>query len=144
LTERTGVDESLGILQDLLESLISDARDAAPVEAVVAEIDKHNGIVNIGDVARRYDWDTRQMRRKFVRVVGIPPKFYAKIVQVATTVAAITANDTCRIADLAQENGYYDQSHFIHDFHVFVGENPGTFLRSGSTFLRTYLARVSG
>ena len=33
-------------------------------------------------------------------------------------------------ADLALQLGYYDQAHFIHDFHQLIGQSPNGYQRS--------------
>ena len=50
----------------------------------------------------------------------------------APTVYAVNA--PASIAALAQEAGFYDQSHFIHDFSHICGVAPGAYLQNLSAF----------
>jgi len=131
-----------GIESYLLE-LAEHAIDTPRVDRVVDRIGEQSGIINIETLARESGWSVRQLRRQFTRVVGVPPKHYAKIVQVNTVVAALMSENFDALQALALDHGYYDHAHFIRDFQHLVGSNPTEFLRSGSPFLRTFLGNAS-
>lgn len=130
-------------LEEGFRTLALDTGQAPLVEAVVDEISRCNGIVKLARLYRNYPVAARQMRRYFEQVVGISPKHFAKICQVNAVIRAMMQNDTERLRSLALDHGFYDQAHFIHDFHRFVAMDPGGFLRDGSQFLRTYLGNAS-
>lgn len=136
-------EETVGVLQSFFRSLAIGAPEVPQVEAVVRDIASARGNVSVSELARRHGLSTRAMRREFLEVVGIPPKHYAKIVQMNAVVGALQADDPQTLSSLAMEHGYFDQSHFIRDFKRLVGWSPRAFLRSRSTFLRTFLGRAS-
>ena len=122
----------------------SEQAVSAPiVDSLVHEITRQNGVISVGDLFEQYDTTPRQLRRYFEQVVGVPAKYFAKICQVNSIIAAMLANDGDRLRSLALDHGFYDQSHFIRDFQTFVAMDPGVFLRDDSQFLRTYLGHVS-
>ncbi|MBL7727053.1 MAG: helix-turn-helix domain-containing protein, partial [Dinghuibacter sp.] len=41
-------------------------------------------------------------------------------------------NRALRLTDIAYECGYFDQSHFIHDFKQFSGYTPAVFFKGGA------------
>jgi len=130
-------------LQTALRAAAENAPEVPTIEAVVQDIAAARGLVNVAELGRRYDVGERRLHRDFCKVVGIPVKHYAKIVQVNAVISAVQAGDHERLVTLAMDHGYFDQSHFIHDFKRFVGDNPRNFLRSGSQFLRTFLGAAS-
>jgi len=135
--------ETVGALQSFFRSLAAEALDVPEIEAVVRDIAAARGLVGVAALARRHGLSPRVMHRRFLEVVGIPPKHYAKIVQVNAVVGALQAGDDQELSSLALEHGYFDQSHFIRDFKRFVGASPTVFLRSNSAFLRTFLGQAS-
>lgn len=126
-------------MEAFLRQRAENALAATKVEAVVKEIVRQNGLASADHLARQVNLSVRQLRRQFAAVVGVPPKHYAKIVQVNTVVAALMADDGKRLQALALDHGYYDHAHFVRDFQRFVSLNPSNFLRSSSGFLRTFL-----
>jgi len=130
-------------IETVLRRLADTALEVPKIERVVQHIVAARGLVNVAELSRRYDMSERRLHREFQRITGIPPKHYAKIVQINAVIGALQAGDHDRLITLAMDHGYFDQSHFIHDFKRFVGDNPRTFLRSGSQFLRTFLGAAS-
>ncbi len=141
--KQTSAKQTVGAMQSFLRSLVPQALEVPQIEAIVRDIADARGLVSIGELGRRHGLSTRAMHREFLEVVGIPPKHYAKIVQVNAVVGAMQAGDHEELASLAMNHGYFDQSHFIRDFKRFVGASPTVFLRSNSAFLRTYLGQAS-
>lgn len=131
-----------GIETYLLE-LAENAVDTPRIDRIVQRVGEQRGLVSIEALAQQSGWSVRQLRRQFTRVVGVPPKHYAKIVQVNTVVAALMSENFDALQALALDHGYYDHAHFIRDFQQLVGSNPTEFMRSGSPFLRTFLGNAS-
>jgi len=144
LSERSGPTESMiAAIEAVLGELAETAAEAPRVDAMVHDINGLRGIIRLSEVYSRHPVTPRQMRRSFEGVVGVSPKHYAKICQVNAVVRAMMENDSERLRSLALDHGFYDQAHFIHDFRKFVATDPGSFLRDGSQFLRTYLGNTS-
>lgn len=135
--------ETVNAMQSFFRSLAPKALEVPQIEAIVRDIAAARGVVGVAELGRRHGLSTRAMHRKFLEVVGIPPKHYAKIVQLNAVVGALQAGDDQELSSLAMDHGYFDQSHFIRDFKRFVGASPTVFLRSQSAFLRTYLGQAS-
>ncbi len=74
----------------------------------------------------------RHLRRLFNRYVGISPIFFKRIVRHQKAIKALNCNPCQDLAGLAVQLGYYDQSHFIHEFKRFHGMSPVQFLKAQS------------
>lgn len=136
-------EETVGAMQAFFRTLAPEALEVPQIEAIIRDIATDRGLVSIAELGRRHGLSTRAMHREFLEVIGIPPKHYAKIVQLNAVVGALQADDDQELSSLAMDHGYFDQSHFIRDFKRFVGASPTAFLRSQSAFLRTYLGQAS-
>jgi len=143
LDSASSAKETVGAMQSFLRSLVPEALEVPQIEAIVREIAAARGLVSVSELGRRHGLGSRVMHREFLKVIGIPPKHYAKIVQVNAVFGALQTGDHEELSSLAMDHGYFDQSHFIRDFKRFVGASPTVFLRSHSAFLRTFLGQAS-
>lgn len=133
-------DEHLfGIVEDRLIELIPHAVSSDDVEQAIEFIEEHNGQIRVEQLSTACNTNPRQLHRRFLKVVGVGPKQLAKTVQLKSVLMAMESTDDTSLKNLAQEYGYFDQSHFVHDFQRFIGMNPQAFLQSDTPFLDSYL-----
>jgi AraC-like DNA-binding protein len=80
----------------------------------------------IAEVARELDIGERQLERRFLARVGITPKRFATLRRFERALAL--AGSAPSLGQLAQQSGYYDQSHLIREFRAFAGAPPAKLL----------------
>jgi|GEM_PF-343443 len=113
------------------ENLISDQLNKVSTtlettEMVVSEILKSKGNVSISAICEQIEIGQRQLERQFSRVVGLTPKFYARIIRFAHIFELMKSGDSTW-SDLVYASGFFDQSHFIKNFKEFTGEDPSAY-----------------
>ncbi|HYK25686.1 MAG TPA: DUF6597 domain-containing transcriptional factor [Steroidobacteraceae bacterium] len=69
----------------------------------------------------------RRFRDRFQSEVGMAPKLFARVQRFQAVVGTVHALDDVDWADVAADCGYFDQAHFIHDFHAFSGFTPAEY-----------------
>ncbi|GAB3885673.1 helix-turn-helix domain-containing protein [Spirosoma agri] len=76
----------------------------------------------------------RAVQLRFQKYVGFSPKEYARFQRFQRVLNELRTPQCTQPDwyDFVERNGYYDQSHLIHDFSYFVGKSP-THLRSELT-----------
>ena len=81
----------------------------------------------IDDLTRYIGLSQSALERRFRRVVGVSPKRFASVLRLrrAVRLRAVGADLTA----VAHAAGYFDQSHFIHDFRRATGSSPDAFFR---------------
>jgi len=126
----------------LADSARSDIQ-GGPANRAVEIIEAAGGVVGIAEVAAQCGVSQRHLARLFRQQVGVPPKHFAKVVQLNSVVDALQRCERS-LAQVAVRHGYFDQAHFSHDFQRFVGSNPMPFLRSRDPFLQFFLGRHRG
>jgi len=89
-----------------------------------------NGIILVKDIAQREVISEKQVTRIFNNRVGISAKVFIKTIRFQNALKIINTKKFVRIADVALEAGYYDQSHFIHDFYTFSSMKPSAYLKN--------------
>ncbi|MBI5370641.1 MAG: helix-turn-helix domain-containing protein [Sphingobacteriales bacterium] len=96
------------------------------VFAAVHYIIQNKGLVNVEDMAARHFLSARQFERKFKQCSGFAPKLYSRITRFQSVLSEY-GNQHQSLSEIAQQCGYYDQSHFIHEFKEFSGYHPRSF-----------------
>lgn len=73
----------------------------------------------------------RTFQRIFKKYVGVTPNQYRRICQFQFSFAQLKAKQFNKLTDVAYDNGFADQSHFIRSFREFTQITPQDYLRSG-------------
>lgn len=106
-------------------------------------IEKSGGTKDIGEISREMGISIRQLERRVTNLVGLSPKAFSRTVRLQRILAALSNGYPHRLTDLAYQNGYSDQSHFIRDIKVLTGSTPGCLRRAHRIDSRiTYLPVV--
>lgn len=96
----------------------------------VRYIDQHHGQIVLPDFYDRYPLSRRRLQQLFECAIGMPPKKYAQLKRFHFVVTRL--NENSNLTKLALNTGYYDQSHFIHEFSSFAGVTPRSFLKESN------------
>ncbi|WP_307726865.1 helix-turn-helix domain-containing protein [Parapedobacter pyrenivorans] len=119
--------ERIKILSDFVVGRL--ARHHSPKRPVFQAI---NDIIhcqpktNVKQLAANYCLSERQFERQFQQFAGMPPKLFCRITRFHWAMSYYGGRKI-KLTDIAAECGYYDQSHFIHDFKHFSGCHPRQF-----------------
>ncbi|MBK9448628.1 MAG: AraC family transcriptional regulator [Bacteroidetes bacterium] len=113
---------SLFLLQRLAENSIQNQRTQRAVQLMIHQ----KGQIKIDKLADSMGISQRQLERTFKEYAGFSPKTFARILrfQSATNHYGTTKKT---LTEIALDCGYYDQSHFIHDFSQFSGYTPSEY-----------------
>ena len=127
------------ILEDLLvEKSFSALPPLVYIDRAIKYIEKNFGNVCINDVIDLAAISKRQLDRKFLEVVGVTPKCYAKIIQLNYVIGLMASKKYDSIQDLAQSAEFYDLSHLAHRFKELTGFTPNEFLKSDQHIAMKY------
>lgn len=97
------------------------------IQFVISEIIASHGSVSLRDLQQRLQISERSLERKFNQSVGISPKLFARICRFQASLHQLRNNKYTKLSDIAFENGYADQSHFIRAFQEFAGFSPNQY-----------------
>ena len=73
----------------------------------------------------------RTFQRLFERNIGLPPNLFRRICQFNTAFQQLNNRSFHKLTDIAFDNGYADQSHFIRSFKEFTHITPKQYLKFG-------------
>jgi AraC-like DNA-binding protein len=83
--------------------------------------------LSVDALAARCGLSSRQLERRFLGEVGIPPRLLASIFRFHRIFGHLTAPTPGRWVAAAIGAGYFDQAHMIRDFKRFAGQQPQAF-----------------
>ncbi|ATL48019.1 AraC family transcriptional regulator [Chitinophaga caeni] len=105
-----------------MERLQRKQHDDLPVFGAIRQIIQQKGLVDIQDLFKSGYLSNRQFERQFKKFAGLPAKKLARIARFQAATAMY--GQDIQLTEMAYSLGYYDQSHFIHDFKSFSGVLP--------------------
>jgi AraC-like DNA-binding protein len=97
------------------------------VKSTVETIFNRNGQFSVNEFSKNNNINRRQLARKFSSTIGLSPKQLAKTIRIQKTLRALLNEEYSNLTNLAYENEYFDQAHFIKDFKEFTGLTPKEF-----------------
>ncbi len=97
------------------------------VKSTIETIFNANGQFSVNEFSKSKNINRRQLARKFSSAIGLSPKQLAKTIRIQTTLKVLLNEEIKSLTDLAYENEYFDQAHFIKEFKEFTGLTPKEF-----------------
>jgi AraC-like DNA-binding protein len=114
--------ERARILSSFLESRLADAKPSRILPAI-RQVIHTRGQLPIQELSDQFFLSNRQFERVFKQYAGVPPKLFSRLLRFESALGAYGLKKRS-LTEIAYECGYYDQSHFIHEFREFSGHHP--------------------
>jgi len=129
LATAAGWDERFAVLDGVLGARLA-AQHHAPRDVVHAwrRLAAAHGGVSIAGLAGELGWSRRYFGERFRQHVGLAPKPAARMLRFRRAMELLERDDGARLAEIAQDCGYYDQAHLNRDFRGFAGSSPSDHL----------------
>lgn len=102
-----------------------------PVFEALRYVMSANETPRVKELATECGLSERQLERQFRQFTGFTPKQFIRIARFQRA-TQYYGKSPVRLGDIALDCGYYDQSHFIHDFKQFSGVAPREFFSGDS------------
>jgi AraC-like DNA-binding protein len=135
-------------MEALIGNRVAASAVPPPIELAWNSLARTWGQTPVGGLAATAGCSHRHLIQQFRTCIGLPPKKVATLLRFHRLINTITRTGPAdspnrpylegsappgdlgkRWADIAAECGYFDQSHFIHDFRSFTGATPSELLR---------------
>jgi AraC-like DNA-binding protein len=126
--EASGDGERVAMIERFLLSRLRPRPSDPVVEAAVQAIVQTRGLVRIRALARQLGISQDPLEKRFRRAVGASPKQLASLLRLRHAIDAYRPGTP--LTRLAQDAGYFDQSHFNRALRAVTGEPPGRFFRA--------------
>jgi len=120
------------VLDNLLIHLLQlNKRECEIIKYSTDEMMCNPGAEILSVLLNKLNINERSFQRLFKKYVGITPNQYRRICQFQLSFTQLRGNDFNKLTDVAFDNGFADQSHFIRSFKEFTQITPQEYLRSG-------------
>lgn len=120
-----GFQERVGLFKELIGKVVFPSDGSMNIIGqVLNKIYESKGNMNISQLAGKVGYSTRYIRKQFKESIGISPKRFSQIVRYQSALNMLLKMKNFTIWDIINENGYYDQAHFIHEFKSFGSLTP--------------------
>jgi AraC-like DNA-binding protein len=121
--------QRIAYLENFLTGRLNCNNEFERVEHAMRLIESTKGQIKTQDVASEVCLGIKQFERIFSKYVGINPKKFVSIVRFQNVIK-LNSKDKRTLSQIALDNGYYDQAHFIHDFRSFTGLTPKAYFNA--------------
>lgn len=127
IIEETNFSVQCSKAQKEIIELLNISRLDDNVISIIDECIKSNGRIKVSELAEIFDYSVRHFNRIFNDNLKISPKLYLKIIRCSIVINRMTDKPDGEITEYMENLGYFDQSHFQHEFKWFTGITPKNF-----------------
>jgi AraC-like DNA-binding protein len=121
---------------ELINLLIHNNDFQENFSKIFAELKNSETSGNITDFCKKHNICLRNLERMFNKNVGVSASTFSTLNRFHNSLNRLLYNDFSRLSDLAYDNGYFDQMHFIKDFKRFTGNTPKSFVTQSNSILQ--------
>jgi AraC-like DNA-binding protein len=98
------------------------------ISFAMKEFDKDPSLLSSAAMAQRVGYSQRRFIQLFRDEVGLTPKLFCRVQRFHQVIKSLQKRSDVDWADIALASGYFDQSHFNHDFKKFSGLSPTEYM----------------
>ncbi|TMI63582.1 MAG: AraC family transcriptional regulator [Bacteroidetes bacterium] len=115
----------------LIHQLQENNKECEIIKYATDQIMYDSGTEVLSAILKKLDLTERTFQRIFKKYVGVTPNQYRRICQFQLSFTQLRSQEFNKLTDIAYDNGFADQSHFIRSFKEFTQTTPMNYLRSG-------------
>lgn len=115
----------------LIHQLQQNRKECEIIQFATDQIMYNPGTDILSGMPEKLNLNERTFQRIFKKYTGVTANQYRRICQFHISFAQLRAKDFDKLSDVAYDNGFADQSHFIRSFKEFTQITPNDYLRSG-------------
>ncbi len=131
-------EEQFDALIAFFRGLAGPPADAKRIQRIHAElVDPY--IVQVEELARRSGLSKRTLERVCAKHFGFAPRLLLRRQRMMRTIAAFMLAKRANWSAVIDRH-YHDQSHFVHEFHAFMGMSPSDYASQPHPILAAFMA----
>lgn len=137
LKEAPDVATRLSVLEnELVSMVIQDTPASENFRQIFNALKRSKNSLQITEFCQQNNIGLRQLERMFNKYIGVSANTYSTLNRFHNSLNQLLIQDYSKLSDLAFDNGYFDQMHFIKDFKRFAGDTPKGFAHQKNSILQ--------
>ena len=137
LKEATDIYSRLSILEnELTLLLINTNQTSVKFRQIFNALKQNDNDQQISEFCNLNNIGIRNLERLYNKYVGVSANTYSTLNRFHKSLNSLLFNDYSKLSDLAYDNGYFDQMHFIKEFKRFAGNTPHSFVHQNDSILQ--------
>lgn len=139
LKENQTCEHQIEVLNNFFLQITPAKKDTDKIKKVLDFIHEKKGHVTIADIENHGHYHRRTLERHFRKMIGITPRVYAQIYQFKCLINFLEVNPKITWTQLAEQSGYYDQSHMSRYIKEFLNVSPNSLVTLDMGFINYLL-----
>jgi AraC-like DNA-binding protein len=125
------IQTKIHILNQFFTRLLSQPSEVnqQEIQYIIKFLEQKSGKITVDEIAHNLSLSYKSIYRKFNTHVGLSPKTYLKIIRFNRACRLLYHFPYINWGELVYHCGYYDQAHFINEFHHIMKESPMHFIK---------------
>ncbi len=136
LQETPEITGKLAILENELLTLLKDSCQPPQNFRLLFHDLLNEKSLGLTEFCSRNHIDMKQLERLFMKYVGLSANTYYTLNRFHESMNQLLDTEFSKLSDLAYDNEYFDQTHFIKEFKRFTGNTPKHFIRESNSLLQ--------
>ena len=133
LMKSENIEALIAAFDKLLLNKLINLQELKIISMIKNKILMSKGNIHLKELSSEFHYSEKHIRRLFLKYMGTSPKMFSRIVRVNHTLHLLQESHI-NFSDTALKAGYFDQSHFIHDFKYICGLTPQQYTKNMSVF----------
>ena len=131
ICECSNLSDRISLIENFLIEKLKPVNqyDLLLVRQAVEEVEQSGGQIHANQLAAKLAVTPKNLERKFASMIGKSPKQFIRIMRFQEVMNGLLGQQLGYLTEYALNNGYFDQSHFIHEFKSFSGYTPREFVK---------------
>ena len=133
LIKSESIEALISAFDKLLINKLAAFEELKIITMIKNKIHMAKGNIHLKELSSEFYYSEKHIRRMFMKYIGTSPKMFSRIVRINHALNLLHENNT-NFLETALQAGYFDQSHFIHDFKYICGSTPRQYIQNMSVF----------
>lgn len=124
-------EQRVDVFSNSIVSFLNNAEIAVSsklVQGILAKIYERSGDVTVNELEETFFYSRRHLFRVFKQYTGMDIKSFCKIVRFQSVLSVLHSASDLLLTDIAQNYGYYDQTHFQKEFKKYASLTPKVYI----------------